>query len=73
MAAGHPEYTSDSVAGLVLGIPEDRHVSIIPNYPSWRNRPGNPPKRERVLDKGSCRATAKNMVAAQGDLGGGCG
>src|SRR4051794_33723801 len=41
MAAGHPEYTSDSVAGLVLGITEDRHVSIIPNYPSWRNRPAS--------------------------------
>jgi hypothetical protein len=39
MAAGHPEYSSDSVAGLVLGITEDRHVSSIPDYPSWRNRP----------------------------------
>jgi len=40
MVLGHPEDVSDSVAGPVLGITEDRHVSIIPNYPSWRNRPG---------------------------------
>jgi len=40
MAAGHPEGVSDSVAGLVTDITENRHVSIIPNYPSWRNRPG---------------------------------
>ena len=39
--AGHPEDFGDPVAGPVAGITEDRHVSIIPNYPSWRNRPAN--------------------------------
>src|SRR5918997_1207941 len=41
MGAGHPEYVGDPVAGPVLDITDDRHVSIIPNYPSWRNRPGH--------------------------------
>src|SRR4051812_23078162 len=40
MGAGHPEDFGDPVAWPVAGITEDRHVSIIPNYPSWRNRPG---------------------------------
>ena len=35
------ENVGDSVAGPVAGITENRHVSIIPNYPSWRNRPAN--------------------------------
>ena len=36
----HPEYVGNPVAGPVLDVSEDRHASIIPNYPSWRNRPG---------------------------------
>jgi len=28
----------------VLGITEDRHASIVPNYPSWRNRPDPGPR-----------------------------
>jgi hypothetical protein len=42
MAAGYPEYVGNQVADPVIGLTEDRHVSIIPNYPSWRNRPGVP-------------------------------
>src|SRR3954469_6338895 len=40
MGAGHPEDVGDSVAGPVADITETRHVTIIPDYPSWRNRPG---------------------------------
>jgi hypothetical protein len=39
MGTGLPEYVGNPVAGPVLDITEDRHASIIPNYPSWRNRP----------------------------------
>jgi len=38
--AGHPEDFGVSVAGPKADITEDHHVSIIPNYPSWRDRPG---------------------------------
>ena len=39
MEVGHSESFGVSVAGPVADITEARHVSIIPNYPSWRNRP----------------------------------
>jgi hypothetical protein len=39
MVAGDPEHLGNPVADPVIGLTEDRHVSIIPNYPSWRNRP----------------------------------
>jgi hypothetical protein len=39
MAAGDPGGIGDPVVGSVARITEDRHVMIIPNYPSWRNRP----------------------------------
>src|SRR4051812_6824208 len=43
MGAGHPEDLGVSVAGPVADLAEDHHVSIIPNYPSWRNRPDGDP------------------------------
>ena len=40
MRGGVPRTSAISVVGPVADITEDHHVSIIPNYPSWRNRPG---------------------------------
>ena len=42
MGEGHPEYVGNPVDDPAIGLTEDRHVSIIPNYPLWRNRPVTP-------------------------------
>jgi hypothetical protein len=41
MRGGNPEDIGDSMAEPVAGITENHHASIIPDYPSWRNRPGS--------------------------------
>jgi hypothetical protein len=37
MAAGHPEHVGNPVADPVIGLTEDGHVLIIPNYFGCRN------------------------------------
>jgi putative transposase len=43
MGVGDLEGFGVPVARPMASITEDHHASIIPNYPSWRNRPGRDP------------------------------